>query len=479
MNTARAIKNRSIGAYHRFLVLLVVGFAVNDIAAAAAGPPGQAKAAVERSIPDTAVAYDLKEISAFDVPVPVRPYFTLGPYAECRREPNEQVKHYPKFQSEHPLYGTLVIGAQARHRAPGPYYPFALDESAGTGRGYDRLYFDTNRNADLMDDGYKTPAREAPQNDRFASSASMRANVWFDPLAVGLDASDSSGARLEIRPHLFIYGDDAQNRALVFFVGTKAHEGTIRVGDQEFKAVLGHDNTISGWFDQPDTALHLLATDYSRSAQVTWGGGMQLSALHRRGDTFYRFAATPTGEKLFVWPYAGPFGTLELGTGGRSAARVSMTGSLISSGAAVSLTDGLGTPPLPRARSFRLPVGDYSPYMLSLAYDSLQCQVMRNYHADGRPRGRMQGQSQVYAIQIREDKPFILDLSGKPQVLFALPARNHRVKLGGSLEVKAVLIDPALDIMFRFISRGEPLDPKVTIKRANGEIVAQGTMPFG
>jgi hypothetical protein len=477
MNTARVIKNRSIGAYHRFLALLVVGFAVNSVAAAAAGPPGQVRAS---SIPDTAVAYDLKEISAFDVPVSVRPYFTLGPYAECRREPNEQVKRYPKFQSEHPLYGTLVIGAQARHRAPGPSYQFALDESAGTGRGYDRLYFDRNRNADLTDDGYKTPAREAPQKDRFASSASMRANVWFDPLAVGVGASDSSRPPLEITPHLFIYDDDTRNRALVFFVGTKAHEGTIRVGDQEFKAVLGHDNAISGWFDQPDTALHLLAVDNSRSAQVSWGGGTQLSTLHRRGDTFYRFAAPPTGEKLFVWPYAGPFGTLEIGTGGRGIGRVSLTGSLISSEAAVSLTDGLGTPPLPRARSFRLPVGDYSPYMLSLAYDSLQCHVMRNYHADGRPRGRMQGQSQVYAIQIREDKPFVLDLSGKPQVLFALPARNQRVKLGGSLEVKAVLIDPALDIMFRFImSRGQSLDPKVTIQRADGEIVGEGAMPFG
>ncbi len=478
MNTARAIRNGSIGAYHRFVVYLVVGFAIDGMAAAAAGPPGQTKAAL---IPDTAVAYDLKEVSAFDVPIPVRPYFTLGPQVECRGEPNEQVKRYPKFQSEHPLYGTLVIGARARHRAPGPCYPFALDESAGTGRGYDRLYFDTNLNGDLTDDGYRARARETPRTNRFASSPFMRANIWFDPLAVGVDPSGSSGARLEIMPHLFVYDAAGQNRAYLFFMGTKAYEGTIRVGDQEFKAVLGHSNTISGLFDQPDTALHLVATDYARSAEVNWGGGTQLSALHRRGETFYRFAATPTGDKLFVWPYAGPFGTLEIGTGGRRVDRVSVTGSLIAPEAAVSLTDGLGTPPLPRGvRSFRLPVGNYAPYMVSFTYDSLQCHTLQNYHADGRPSGRVQGRSQVCAIQIREDKPFGLDLSGKPQVLFALPAKDHRVKRGGSLEIKAVLVDPALDIMFRFImARGQPLDPKVVIKRANGEIVAEGTMPFG
>jgi hypothetical protein len=63
----------------------------------------------------------------------------------------------------------------------------------------------------------------------------------------------------------------------------------------------------------------------------------------------------------------------------------------------------------------------------------------------------------------------------------------------------AVLIDPVLDIMFRRLEdtsqqrretmpEGQPyasvftnlsLDPKVTIARTNGEIVAEGVMPFG
>ncbi len=64
--------------------------------------------------------------------------------------------------------------------------------------------------------------------------------------------------------------------------------------------------------------------------------------------------------------------------------------------------------------------------------------------------------------------------------------------------VKAVLIDPVLDIMIRGLDDttrkhretgpdGQPrsyetnvsLDPNVVITRANGEKVAQGVMPFG
>jgi len=53
------------------------------------------------------------------------------------------------------------------------------------------------------------------------------------------------------------------------------------------------------------------------------------------------------------------------------------------------------------------------------------------------------------------------------------------------LTVKAVLIDPELDIMIRRLydtgqkPRRVSLDPKVVITRADGETVAEGVMPFG
>jgi hypothetical protein len=106
----------------------------------------------------------------------------------------------------------------------------------------------------------------------------------------------------------------------------------------------------------------------------------------------------------------------------------------------------------------------------------------------------------VYGIKIREDKPYTFDLMNKPDVLFTTPTKDQRIKLGEQLQVKAVLIDPELDIMIRGLDdttrkekkeyttsdgqnqsyeRNVSLDPNVVVTRADGQQVAEGVMPFG
>jgi len=86
--------------------------------------------------------------------------------------------------------------------------------------------------------------------------------------------------------------------------------------------------------------------------------------------------------------------------------------------------------------------------------------------------------------QDSEGQTFRAGFSNRPNVLFALPAKDHRVKLGDTLEVKAVLVDSAFDLMIRRItdttrkdsqSGDLSLDPTVTITRANGEKVAEAS----
>jgi hypothetical protein len=171
-----------------------------------------------------------------------------------------------------------------------------------------------------------------------------------------------------------------------------------------------------------------------------------------------------------------------------------------------------------------------------------------NIHSDGHRLARIDDPP-VLSFKIRENKPFILDFSNKPEVLFASPAKEHRLKPGEKLDVEAVLIDPILDIMFTDIEKAEfglmsldsdwtffiyqgiasgvglavilwllsviirskrriflilagsvasitigttlvlyivsiekdydDISPSVTIAHSNGEILAQGTMPFG
>ena len=84
------------------------------------------------------------------------------------------------------------------------------------------------------------------------------------------------------------------------------------------------------------------------------------------------------------------------------------------------------------------------------------------------------------------DRPYLLDFSNKPEVMFASPAKEQRIKMGEALQVKAVLVDPKLDIMICRLDdttrqqtkdasgrpigyrRNLPLDPTVIITRTNG-----------
>ena len=259
----------------------------------------------------------------------------------------------------------------------------------------------------------------------------------------------------------------------------KAREGRIQVGDTQCRVFLGRRGSDTGQFDLPNTILYILPADRPIRILSSWIGGQQLSSTYRRGDSFYRFSATAAGDKLFVRHYEGPLGTLQIGTGNRKVSEVSMVGSVGTPDTAVLISDERDTGGSAPVRSCRLPVGDYFPGFLNVTYDRLQFGILRNAHADGQPRGRLANRSQPGAIRIRADQPFVLDFSVKPQVLFALPARDQHIKRGAELMVKGVLIDPALDAMFRYIRQERQLDPKIVIKRANGEIVARGAMPFG
>ena len=463
----RVDSNRKAGGGTALWVLLPLLF--GGIVVAATKPEAS-------SIPEDAVAFDLKEASAFDVADVVKTRFAFGAYAQCQTEPDAKAERYPTFKSDKPLYGSLHVGGPAADLTVGCHYRFAIDESAGSGRGYDRMYIDMNLNGDLTDDGFCKPMKDVPEKALMRIGGSAK-QVCFEPVKLRIAAGDDPSQGLEVMPRLLAY---TPTRGYVMLTTTKVRAGTIRIGGDKFDVVLGHSRSIPGWFDHPDTGLYLFPANGSGDRPVSsWYGGDRLMAMHRSGDAYYRLAATPSGDKLFVWPYQGPFGILEIKAGERDVRRVVASGSLGSKNMVVSLTESLGGRSTSPSSSFRLPVGDYGISLLNITYDSLNCMILRNRHADGAPGGRPQEGPPVHSIRIREDKPFVLDFSGTPQVVFASPGKDHRLKPGDELQVKAVLTDPSLDIMFRSVRAGARLEPKVAITRTNGQIVAEGVMPFG
>jgi len=369
----------------------------------------------------------------------------------------------------------------------------AIDESAGTGTGYDRLYFDCNCNGDLSDEKPLRSLKDPPRAALMQYS-STELQVCFESFELTFDYGSAGIHAVEFMARLMAH--DRYPR-LTFFA-TKLRRGEVEVGDTKYDALLGYGYSIGMPFDKPGTVFHLIPKS-DPQYRPSGSGTNQLSSMQSLEGDYYRFATTPLGDKLLARSYDGEFGTFEVGAGGRNVQKMTVQGSLRSRDTSVAVGTELEQGRSEPARSCRLPEGDYLPAFLTIELGNVTIAVSNNYHSDGRPRGGI-SKNRVYGIQICKDKPFVLDFANKPEVLFASPAENTQVRPGGTLQVKAVLIDPALDMMIRRIydmsqtkkveynmpdgqkrtvERGQSLDPKVIITRANGEKVAEGVMPFG
>jgi hypothetical protein len=434
--------------------------------------------------------FKLREVSVFDES---KEPFIRGQICPCQDKPFPEVKHYPDFVSKAPIFGSVQFGAKAFQPDSGLLFYFAVDESRGTGKGYDRLYFDGNRDLDLRNDPVAKVQKDPPDHGYAPNFGGMKEKAAFDFLKVNLGANDGSSNVVEIMPRLFVTGDDKATYRYMCFVRTHLFEGDIRIGGEKFHAQLGNDYAISPSLDSPGTALVLSGGKNS----FDWWGSDRLSAMHKVNGRFFSFSATQNGE-LTVHPYQGDLGTFEIGPGGRQMTNTnfSVTGSFEARDWAVAVGGDIKDGRPLEASRCQVPVGDYLPEFLTVQFGRLQIALSQNYHSEGKRQSRG-GRPNVFGIAIRKDRPFALDFSNKPDVLFASPAPDQRIKPGDTVMVMAVLVDPKLDIMLRRLDdtsrkqtkdaegkslgyeRTLSLDPTVIISRANGEKVASGVMPFG
>jgi len=419
-------------------------------------------------------SFDMHEVTVFDL-ASVSRDFIRGQTTMCndRRGGGK----CPVFKSGKPLYGSIRFrGSPAGSRSSGGYH-FAIDEAGGIGTGYDLLYFDRNGDLDLTDEEPLKAMKSPPDGALLKYSSTMQ-EVCFDSFDLTFELGSGSNRAIEIMPRLMVRNN---GRAQLSFVATKVHKGRINLGGAEYDALLGYSYSVGTPFDQPGCVFCLMPKGDPQHPPRWWGAD-DLNSMHVIGGQYYRFAATPTGDKLFARLYEGALGTFEVGAGARDLQDVTIQGSLRSEDTAVAVGGGLKDGFPEPTKSCRLPEGDYMPAFLTIKFGNLRISVSNNYHADGKPFGHS-SELKVYGIKIRKDKPFVLDFSNEPDVMFASPAKDYSIKLGEELQVKAVLIDPELDIMIRRLYDQQQtrvsLDPKVLIKRAGGEKVAEGIMPFG
>jgi hypothetical protein len=208
--------------------------------------------------------------------------------------------------------------------------------------------------------------------------------------------------------------------------------------------------------------------------------GDELDAFRFVDGKYYTTSATPVGDKLFVKPYMGELGTLKIGPGSRDIKNFTAAGSLTSLASAVQVGKLSGRIPgeIQAVSEWQVPVGDYAIYFLAIHYDTFNIYLRSNSHSDGKLWNR-RGRPRLLPIQIRKDKPFVLELANKPEFYFSGMKKERTYKPGEVVFFRAVLIEPVLDILFRDLKiNNKSLDPVVTITDSSGKIVSEGPMPF-
>jgi hypothetical protein len=370
-----------------------------------------------------------------------------------------------------------------------------IDESAGPGKGYDTLFVDLNNDLDLSNDKPLT-VQESPPKGAVLKEEYMKQQTCFSTFILEFDNDNSSSHSIEIMPRLWFYKDNPR----LNLVPTTVHRGRFKLGSKKFDVYLGYDS-IRNRLNDPLCSFFLVNKD-EQETPATWEWAGQLIAMHRIGSSLYQFSATARGDKVTATKYESDFGTLEFGAGSRDLNNLRIIkGSVFSSDYhGLSIGSGITEAGVKTSSySCQLPTGDYTLAYTTMQYGPLSMSISKNYHSNGQRmakiRPKLAFEKWVYGIKIRKDRPFVLDFSNEPEVLFIEPTRAQRFKIGEEVKVMAVLIDPVLEIMIRRLSKMmdvyysdgtkrrnqklTSLDPKVIITRAGGKKVTEGVMPFG
>jgi hypothetical protein len=381
------------------------------------------------------LVFPLEEMPNFD-------NWDMGHNCDCRREPTPNVV-YPAFSSVRPLHGEIRVDMELDDPDSGTLYHFALDESGGTGTGYNRLYIDLNGDGRLSDETPVTPLRELPPGHLFTQKWSAPP-VWFG--YVTFSSRDGTETHsVQTLPRFTEGGFPRLN-----FQATTARRGWIEIDGRRIAARIWNSYPIGTRWDRPATTVRL-ETPNGSVALPYWLGCNRLRALPRAGDKLWRISTIPAGSRLIVEPYAGGWGTIEIRTAGQPPRNASFYGSLLARDKAVAV----GEPSQPAAykgvQRWEVPVGDYAPGVLSIRCGPLLFSLYGN-DLSGVPSSTAR-MSSTYPWRIRENETLTLEFADKPRIVFASPADGARLRAGDELKIAPFLVDPKLNATVRGLRR--------------------------
>ena len=189
--------------------------------------------------------------------------------------PKKEVKKYPEIKAKKPLYGAVKFDYYDLKPESGVEYQFVIDATGSA--GYDRLYFDANRDLDLTNDPPITLSKEPlPAGLR---SYSAKNGILFNEISVPMDFGPGYGVRpVKILPFIVLFQDDPDMNVGVslLFANLSFRAGRIKIADRQFDAVLAEQYSVSGRFDRPYSTLFLMEPG-KKEPYERWDGANWIS----------------------------------------------------------------------------------------------------------------------------------------------------------------------------------------------------------
>ncbi len=185
-----------------------------------------------------------------------------------------------------------------------------LDESKGTGKGWDTAHVDLNRNADLTDD--------EPVRFRLSKDGGGVRTDWVTAEAhQGPIDGDRTDYPMQVR--LMVYGGDDP---YVYVTRKGGRKGTIDTskGELECIAIDTNSNGLCGdptrikaelEPDSPGDSIFVNTNGFGQLVPTSWSPHcIHLQKITQVGNKFYLIDVSPLGDRLSVRAYSGELGQL-------------------------------------------------------------------------------------------------------------------------------------------------------------------------
>ena len=369
-------------------------------------------------------------------------------YLQLQLSPREKISAKPILFSKRPLYGALTMG-----EGEDTAFVCVLDESRGTGSGYDTLYIDANNNEDLSDDA--KVMGKAQENQR---------GYEFPPVELSVSYGE------QILPYS-VSGRTYRNQTSdLRFMPACYLAGELKIGEKTYPIAL-FDDTVNGLFNDlyetPDNASRtgsvwargdslLIDLDRDGSMKKHWNGMSEMFCLGKYlclDNGCYELNVEPTGRRIGLAEATGDFGFFVSDQKGFCV-------DLYGPDGAIKLID--------TGKRIPVPVGEYRFALCRFeAKDNEDCL----WHATGR------GQWAQPAVRIEKDQETKVDFG------FPLTAE---VKASGSgseyqfdLSITGAGGETYSASTFEASDGREASNPRFEVRDAEGLIQAQGSFQYG